>query len=698
MKKKKNKTEFENNANVKLETKTIISNNPFNEHDFKIIDFMATISKNIYNCSVFCHQVYDLFFPQIYTELNTFVTKTKDITLNLAHNKLFILLDKYYDIYVDNITDFKNNNDLIWKYISMINKAIPIINSNYDQVVEDTYKYVFSCKEIKIKPEFKDFIYGQIIKLINYFYCVNYNETKQEMLEKKPVKIQDTSFIEDIKNNICKVGDNKRGKFKEEINEFFQLKQIENTKKTNNRKSKKGKKSNKKPKPKWASLYSDQNIIKLFTYAHIGKNKDKLPADIVLNIINKAYDAYISLMELRTKGIKTNQRKFLSKHGRFNLFYTKASREIIKIKKKYYVRLNVGAYISQKYIEITGLNKLVCINKESKKKVDENKIYVNDSLPNKCIINKKRSFMVGEREYNIDDKNLIHANFMYIRLPNKLIKRDIVTKEVIFKDISLIEIVQKYDGHTYEVHYKYKTEKTQILENDEKNIDNYAFGDTGVVNMLAMYDPTGNTQNIISGGQINTINSFYYNKIDMYKSIAKKVNKKDTSRRIRDLFIRRENAINKYFADVCEWFLEKYKHKKYIVIGYNINWKKEVNMGRENNRKFYDIPYKKMLEMLKNKLNKAGIKMILTEESYTSKCDALALESIEYHEEYEGNRESRGLYASSTGKLINADMNGAINIGIKYMRKIGINIDIIKGEGIYNPKKIRRLGSLQENH
>ena len=55
------------------------------------------------------------------------------------------------------------------------------------------------------------------------------------------------------------------------------------------------------------------------------------------------------------------------------------------------------------------------------------------------------------------------------------------------------------------------------------------------------------------------------------------------------------------------------------------------------------------------------------EESYTSKTDALALESIEHHETYMGSRKKRGLFQSSTNKLVNADQNGALNILRKYL-------------------------------
>ena len=73
----------------------------------------------------------------------------------------------------------------------------------------------------------------------------------------------------------------------------------------------------------------------------------------------------------------------------------------------------------------------------------------------------------------------------------------------------------------------------------------------------------------------------------------------------------------------------------------------------------------KMLNMLQYKCELAGINVIVNEESYTSKCDSLVLESVEKHESYLGKRVKRGLFQSSVGKLLNADVNGAIGIARK---------------------------------
>lgn len=50
------------------------------------------------------------------------------------------------------------------------------------------------------------------------------------------------------------------------------------------------------------------------------------------------------------------------------------------------------------------------------------------------------------------------------------------------------------------------------------------------------------------------------------------------------------------------------------------------------------------------------------EESYTSKCDHLVAEEMCHHEKYMGKRVKRGMFKSSCGKKLNADINGAIGM------------------------------------
>ena len=103
-----------------------------------------------------------------------------------------------------------------------------------------------------------------------------------------------------------------------------------------------------------------------------------------------------------------------------------------------------------------------------------------------------------------------------------------------------------------------------------------------------------------------------------------------------------------------------------LVIGKNDGWKQEVNLGKRTNQNFVQIPHARFVEMLTYKAQLVGIQVIVTEESYTSKCSFLDLEPIGKHDTYLGKRVKRWLFRVSDGREIHADVNGAFNI----MRKV----------------------------
>ena len=120
-------------------------------------------------------------------------------------------------------------------------------------------------------------------------------------------------------------------------------------------------------------------------------------------------------------------------------------------------------------------------------------------------------------------------------------------------------------------------------------------------------------------------------------------------------------------------------------------------MGKKTNQKFVQIPYLKLIEYLKYKCDLVGINLITTEESYTSKCDSFSLEEIKKHDKYQGKRIKRGLFISGVNKLINADINGSMNIMRKVVDDSYIKNKIINSGLLFNPIKIRDLFDLNSN-
>jgi len=157
--------------------------------------------------------------------------------------------------------------------------------------------------------------------------------------------------------------------------------------------------------------------------------------------------------------------------------------------------------------------------------------------------------------------------------------------------------------------------------------------------------------------------------------------KKRTSKALQQLTTRRNgyvldkiHKISKFIIDYC---LEN--KIKTIVIGKNKDWKRNSDIGKKSNQQFVQMPHERFIEKLKYKAEEVGIVVLEQEESYTSKCDALALESVEKHETYSGKRIATKFFVSKKGtkdrKLINADLNGAINILRKNIGGEGLCID-----------------------
>ena len=99
-----------------------------------------------------------------------------------------------------------------------------------------------------------------------------------------------------------------------------------------------------------------------------------------------------------------------------------------------------------------------------------------------------------------------------------------------------------------------------------------------------------------------------------------------------------------------------------IVVGKNAGWKQECGMGTQNNQNFVQIPHARFIDILAYKARARGIAFITVEESYTSKCSFIDGEDMCHHDRYLGRRIMRGLFRSKEGILINADLNGALNI------------------------------------
>lgn len=244
----------------------------------------------------------------------------------------------------------------------------------------------------------------------------------------------------------------------------------------------------------------------------------------------------------------------------------------------------------------------------------------------------------------------IHLSQTKIFIKSKLSKEEVQFARVVPR------------GNHFVVEIGYESFEEEIKRDDGR----YAAIDLGINNLATI---TSNVLNptIINGKPIKSINSFYN------KSIAKAKSKLPTgiytSKYINNLYRRRDNKITNYFHKASTYIVNQLVSNQIntLVIGYNCGWKQDINMGKRNNQNFAYIPFLKLINMLTYKCELKGITVFTNEESYTSKCSFLDNEEVCKHKTYLGKRTSRGMFISSDGTKINADINGSLNILKKYL-------------------------------
>ena len=270
----------------------------------------------------------------------------------------------------------------------------------------------------------------------------------------------------------------------------------------------------------------------------------------------------------------------------------------------------------------------------------------------------------------------------------KLSKSDIEFQTKVPKnEIQYLELVP-CGNHVKVLIGYYKTKAK--LETKQKKIASIDIGQNNLMTVTSnVFHPV-----IYNGKPIKSVNQFYNKIRAKEQSELKKVNNVNWSQKLGRLSLWRENQINNYFHKVTTHFVNYciVNNIDTVIIGRNIGWKDSINLGKRANQNFVTIPFVRLYDLLKYKLELNGINYIETEESHTSKCSFIDKEKICHHESYVGRRIKRGLFMSKDGKKYNADINGSLNILRKYMTKIGAYTDGLHEELVRymaNPKKIK---------
>jgi putative transposase len=229
--------------------------------------------------------------------------------------------------------------------------------------------------------------------------------------------------------------------------------------------------------------------------------------------------------------------------------------------------------------------------------------------------------------------------------------------------VDQVRIVPHASHYTVEVIYERPVTPADI---DPTRI---AAIDIGLNNLAAVTtNQPGVTPFLVQGRPLKALNQ-WYNKRRAHLQ-AKLPADQYTSRQLDILADKRGRQIASYLhvasRRIVDWLVMQ--RIGALIIGKNDGWKQAIKFGKRNNQNFVFVPHARFIEMLRYKAELVGIRVLITEESYTSQASFLDGDPLPVYDPadprpvFRGRRVKRGWYRAADGRQINADVYGAYNI------------------------------------
>ena len=266
-----------------------------------------------------------------------------------------------------------------------------------------------------------------------------------------------------------------------------------------------------------------------------------------------------------------------------------------------------------------------------------------------------------------------------------------IPPQIDIKSVKEIRIHPKHKAKFFELEFVYDKESIKA----EMDAGKFFGIDLGLDNLATCVTSDGSAF-IVDGKNLKSYNRLYNKENTRLQSEKDKQGIRGITRR-QYLNLRKRNRRVNHAMSVAARRIVNYCIENRIgniVVGYNPDWKREINIGKQNNQNFTQIPHGKLREKLKYLCEFYGIRYVEQEESYTSKAsffdnDDLPTYNADTTQKYKfsGRRITRGQYRSATGIVLNADVNGALNI----LRKCSlISLAALQDRGcVSQPRRIR---------
>ena len=285
-------------------------------------------------------------------------------------------------------------------------------------------------------------------------------------------------------------------------------------------------------------------------------------------------------------------------------------------------------------------------------------------------------------------------------LSKKKLKLGFIGTDKMKQGIKISNFHKYLNCKCFRIFYKNNNFVCELIYEKEINDQSVSTGkvasiDLGLENLFTVafnYNKKGIS---FKGSKLKSINQYFNKETSKLQSLLPK--NQYSSKRILHSFYKREEQLRNvigYYSNILMNLLVN-EGISTLVIGHNKNWKNKINIGKVNNQNFVSIPFNKVIDIIKYKAEDFGIKCIEQEESYTSKASFLDNDNIPTFNEdenqkhtFSGKRITRNLYKTKNNQIIDADLNGALNIMKKANIKMLTSLDYLKFDNIFTSKLI----------
>ena len=265
------------------------------------------------------------------------------------------------------------------------------------------------------------------------------------------------------------------------------------------------------------------------------------------------------------------------------------------------------------------------------------------------------------------------------------------------KKIREIRIIPRSHARFFEIQYTYEAERIDRNLNRE----NALALDPGVDNLLTAVTNTGKSF-LIDGRRLKSVNQWYNKENARFRCIRDRQypDRKKTTKRQQALLRKRNDRVNDILSKAARKVIDYCIENDIgtLVLGCNKDFQRNSDMGKVQNQTFVNIPYGRLADKLKYLCKRNSIRFFEQEESYTSKASFWDGDPIPVYGEpgaeagekevtFSGTRIRRGLYRTKDGRILNADINGALNI-LRKSNVVSLEALYSRGE-VDTPVRIR---------